>query len=347
MAQASNQVVVYIKAQGAYGTGATITQSDLAFRATECTFTQAGEGLIERPDTANPFGLPAPPVQGSRRWDIAITASVQPFSDYTDVDTNPASPLLKACAALSAVTYDAADAIAFQFPADIQTDLTPCTIEMHEIGGNRYRAIDCVGTVQLVMDAAGRLMGWTFAMQGRWQDVIASTFTSASTTYGNAAADPLPLTFCGATLTSGIRRTNGSTEATISGLSAATFVPACTVNERPDATATGFNCYAPSFLARSGESDTFAFTCDAGPESDAADGLRAWASWIAQARGRTLTMEMNQGSGGHRVDLVMTEAHYRTPSPKTDQAFRQYDLIAANAQAEAPSPAILYMLAGS
>lgn len=347
MAQASNQVVVYIKSQASYGTGATITQVDRAFRATECTFTQAGEGLIERPDTANPFGLPAPPVQGSRRWDIAITASVQPFSDYTDEDTSPASPLLKACAELAPVTYDTEDAIAIRFPADLQTDVTPVTIEMHEIGGNRYRAIDCVGTVQLVMDAAGRLMGWTFAMQGRWQDVVASTFTSAATTYGNAAADPLPLTFCGAALTSGIRRADGSTEATISGLSAATFVPACTVNERPDATATGLNCYAPSFLARSGESDTFAFTCDAGPESDAADGLRAWASWVAQARGRDLTMTMNQGSGGHRVDIVMDEVHYRTPTPKTDQAFRQYDLIGANAQGETPSPAIIYMLAGS
>jgi hypothetical protein len=347
MAQASNQVVVYVKPQVAYGTGATITQADLAFRAITCTFTQVGEGLIERADTANPFGLPAPPVQGARRWDIAITASVQPFSSYTDVDSNPASPLLKACADLSAVTYDTASAIAFQFPANLAAEVTPCTVEMHEIGGNRYRAIDCVGTVQLVMDSTGRLMGWTFALQGRWQDPITSTFTSASTTYGNAAADPLPLTFCGASLTSGLRRSNGVTEATINGLASATLVPACTVTERKDANQLALNCYAPSFVARSGEPDTFAFACDAGPESDAADGLRAWAEWKAQARGRDLTMTMNQGASGHRVDIVMDEVHYRTPAPKTDQAFRQYDLIAMNAQGETPSPVIIYMLAGS
>jgi hypothetical protein len=348
MTQASRNVAVYAKSQSAIGTGATIAQNaDNAIRVRSCEFAQSGEGLQERADSVSPFGLPAPPLVGSRYWTITITADVQPFTDYTAVAASPLAPLIRACSVVEAVTYDGDDAIRLSFPSTINPSVTPCTIERHEIDGDRYRAVDCKGTMRLIGDAAGRLLTWEFTLEGRWQDVAASAFTAAATSYGNAAADPLPLTFCGAALTSAIRRSNGSTEATITGLEKFAVTPNTIVTARPDSTALAFACYADSFLSRGPDGDEITFTCDNGPEDDNADGLRKWATWLAQARGRDLTMTMNQGASGHRVDVVMDEAHYRTPAPNEGKEYRQCDLIVRNAQGETPTPVLIYMLAGS
>jgi len=347
MTQASRIKAVYAKSQSGAGSPATITQGDLAIRVRTCTFTQAGEGLQKRTDTVNPSGLPAPPVMGSRYWDISITADVQPFGDYTDVTSCPLSPLLRACADVAAVTYDGEDAIELSFTQSINADVLPCTIELHEIDGNRYRAVDCKGSVVQVFDAAGRLISWEFTIKGLWTNVAASAFTAASTDYGDSTEDPLPLTFCGGSLTSGIRRSNDSTEATISGLEAFRVEPNIVVTEKPDSTQLSNACYAPAFLSRGVDGDVISFTCDAGPEDDNADGLRAWASWLAQARGRDLTMTLNQGSGGHRIDVVMDEVHYEVPALNESKDFRQYDMTAYNAQGETPAPVLIYMLAGS
>ena len=347
MTQASRIKAVYAKSQSAAGSPATITQSDLAIRVRTCTFTQAGEGLLKRTDTVNPSGLPAPPVMGSKYWEVAITADVQPFTDYTAVTSCPLSPLLRACADVTAVTYAAVDAIAIDFTESINADVLPCTIELHEIDGNRYRAVDCKGSVAQVFDAAGRLISWEFAIKGIWTNVTASAFTAAATDYGAASVDTLPLTFCGASLISGIRRSDDSTEATIAGIESFKVTPNIIVTEKPDATALANSCYAPAFLSRGVDGDTIEFTCDAGPEDDNADGVRAWASWLAQARGRDLTLTLNQGSGGHRIDVVMDEVHYNVPAVNESKDFRQYDLTAYNAQGATPAPVAIYMLAGS
>lgn len=326
------QNLVYVKSQAAVGTGATIAQaSDKAVRVMTCEFTQAGEGLIERDDLTSATGLPASPKQGSKRWDIKITSEYLPFSSYTDIDSSPLSPLLKACGAVTAVTAvpgATADAIKLVFPAlfNPPTAPVPCTIELHEIGGNVYRATDVIGTLLLKADTAGARIMFEFTLQGRWvEDPVASTFTAALADFG---ADPLPVTFCGATIVSGIRRTDGTTEQTITGLRSMGMTPGVAVTERPDATQLACSCFAMSYLTRTGGPDTVGFTCDEGAEGDTANDLSVWANWKASATGRDLSIILNTGSGGTRIQGFLPQVHYRTPVLNTANPFRAYDLTA-------------------
>jgi hypothetical protein len=120
-----------------------------------------------------------------------------------------------------------------------------------------------------------------------------------------------------------------------------------TVEARPDSTLLARSCYGVPFVGRTGKSDTVAFTCDAGPGTDAAAGLRIWPSWIEQARGRAATWSINGGSGKPRIDIVMAEVHYRAPVAKDDKAYRQYDLVGINADSSTHAGVRIYLLAGS
>ena len=135
--------------------------------------------------------------------------------------------------------------------------------------------------------------------------------------------------FMGASLTSGIRRTNGSTEQTFTGLRQFGVTPAMTIAPRQSVLSGAVNGYTMPYLTRSGESDTVGFTVDAHEEGDGTDDLSVWANWVAQAA-RQFRLTVNEGSGLQKLVLQMNDAQYNEPPvDSTAMPYREYDLIAA------------------
>jgi hypothetical protein len=332
--QSTLQTLVYVKAQSAVGTGATITQSDLALRVRAIDF-QVVEGVIPRDGTMSATGLPAIAVQGGKHWAITMQTELFRFSDFEDEATSPLSALLAGSGALTDTTYDAggggAPAINLRISAAMNppTAPVPFTIEMHEIGGNRYRATDCFCVPTGAAEGQKEiLLDWQ--IQGLWETPVASTFTAAAADYGATQALQTPMIFTGASLVSGIRRSNGSTEQTFTGLRAFGFVPAMQLVPRPSTLAGAVAGFAAPYLTRSGASDTVAFTVDAHPEGDGTDDLSVWANWIEQAEGRSLRLIINEGSGGMKMVIAMAEVQYNdAPVRSAAMAYREYDMVAA------------------
>ena len=333
--QSSLQSLVYVKSQAALGTGATITQSDLALRVRSCEFA-AVEGTITRDGTQSATGLPAIAVMGGRHWSITMQVELMRFADYTDEDSSPISALLKATGALVATTYNpgtgSADAIQLRFSAawNPPTAPVPVTIEKHEIGGNRYRATDCFAVITGMAAEGQKEILVDLQLTGLWSTPVASTFTAGLADYGASQALQTPTIFSGASLVSGIRRSNGVTEQTFTGLQSFGVTPAMQLVPRPSVLSNAVAGFAPAFLTRSGASDTVGFTVDLHPEGDTTDDLSVWANWIAQAAGRDLKLISNEGTGGMKVVVAMVEVQYNDPPvSSTALAFRQYDLVAA------------------
>jgi len=333
--QSSLQSLVYVKSQAALGTGATITQSDLALRVRSCEFASV-EGTITRDGTQSATGLPAIAVMRGRHWGITMQVELMRFADYTDEDSNPISALLKATGALVATTYDpgtgSADAIQLRFSAawNPPTAPVPLTIEKHEIGGNRYRATDCFAVITGMAAEGQKEILVDLQLTGLWSTPVASTFTAGLADYGASQALQTPTIFSGASLVSGIRRSNGVTEQTFTGLQSFGVTPAMQLVPRPSVLSNAVAGFAPAFLTRSGASDTVGFTVDLHPEGDTTDDLSVWANWIAQAAGRDLKLISNEGTGGMKVVVTMVEVQYNdAPVSSTALAFRQYDLVAA------------------
>lgn len=333
--QSSLQSLVYVKSQAALGTGATITQSDLALRVRSCEFA-AVEGTITRDGTQSATGLPAIAVMGGRHWGITMQVELMRFADYTDEDSSPISALLKATGALVATTYNpgtgSADAIQLRFSAawNPPTAPVPVTIEKHEIGGNRYRATDCFAVITGMAAEGQKEILVDLQLTGLWSTPVASTFTAGLADYGASQALQTPTIFSGASLVSGIRRSNGVTEQTFTGLQSFGVTPAMQLVPRPSVLSNAVAGFAPAFLTRSGASDTVGFTVDLHPEGDTTDDLSVWANWIAQAAGRDLKLISNEGTGGMKVVVAMVEVQYNDPPvSSTALAFRQYDLVAA------------------
>lgn len=333
--QSSLQSLVYVKSQAALGTGATITQSDLALRVRSCEFA-AVEGTITRDGTQSATGLPAIAVMGGRHWGITMQVELMRFADYTDEDSSPISALLKATGALVATTYNpgtgTADAIQLRFSAawNPPTAPVPLTIEKHEIGGNRYRATDCFAVITGMAAEGQKEILVDLQLTGLWSTPVASTFTAGLADYGASQALQTPTIFSGASLVSGIRRSNGVTEQTFTGLQSFGVTPAMQLVPRPSVLSNAVAGFAPAFLTRSGASDTVGFTVDLHPEGDTTDDLSVWANWIAQAAGRDLKLISNEGTGGMKVVVAMVEVQYNdAPVSSTALAFRQYDLVAA------------------
>ena len=258
------------------------------------------------------------------------------FADYTDEDSSPISALLKATGALVATTYNpgtgSADAIQLRFSAawNPPTAPVPVTIEKHEIGGNRYRATDCFAVITGMAAEGQKEILVDLQLTGLWSTPVASTFTAGLADYGASQALQTPTIFSGASLVSGIRRSNGVTEQTFTGLQSFGVTPAMQLVPRPSVLSNAVAGFAPAFLTRSGASDTVGFTVDLHPEGDTTDDLSVWANWIAQAAGRDLKLISNEGTGGMKVVVAMVEVQYNDPPvSSTALAFRQYDLVAA------------------
>jgi hypothetical protein len=332
--QSSLQSLVYVKSQASVGTGATITQSDEALRVRSCDFSVV-DGTILRDGSQSATGLPAIAVMGGRHWSITMQVELMRFADYTDVDSNPISALLKATGALSAVSYDpgtgSADAINLRFSAAYNppTAPVPVTVEKHEIGGNRYRATDCFAVITGIAADGQKEILVDLQLVGLWSTPVASTFTAGAADYGASQALQTPTIFTGASLVSGIQNNIG-TEQTFTGLQNFGVTPAMQLVARPSVLASAVAGFAPAFLTRTGSSDTVAFSVDLHPEGNTAPDLSVWANWIAQAEGRDLLLISNEGTGGMKLVVAMTEVQYNDPPvSSTAMAFRQYDLVAA------------------
>ena len=322
----SIQEVVYIKTQAAVGTGETIDQTtDPALRVISCTFTRAGDGKIRRANVKSATGIESAPVMGGLRWDIALEVECFPFSSYTNVASSPLSPLLRACGQLSLLTTP--NRVKYRVKAGnvLGTDLLPLTIERHEIGGNRYRATDVVGTLTGVTMEANKPITLSFTLQGLWSTPVESTFTMALTNYVTAQ---VPMVFQGATIVSGLRESDGTTPQQPIDLRLAALTFNTSVTERPNTLSGNVEGYSPSFVTRAGGADQVAFSCTAGPEGDAAGDTSVWANWLGNASGRSFSLEANEGSGGAKLTVEMAEVYYDTPTPSTAMPYREYDLVA-------------------
>jgi hypothetical protein len=332
--QSSLQSLVYVKSQAAVGTGATITQADQALRVRSCEFASV-EGAILRDGSQSATGLPAIAVMGGRHWSITMQVELMRFADYTDEDSSPISALLKATGALTYTTIDpgtgVADAINLRFSAAYNppTSPVPLTIEKHEIGGNRYRATDCFAVITGIAADGQKEILVDLQLVGLWSTPVASTFTAGAADYGVTQALQTPTIFTGATLVAGILNNIGA-EQTFTGLQNFGVTPAMQLVARPSVLASAVAGFAPAFLTRTGSSDTVAFSVDLHPEGNTTDDLSVWANWIAQAEGRDLLLISNEGTGGMKLVVAMTEVQYNDPPvSSTAMAFRQYDLVAA------------------
>jgi hypothetical protein len=350
------QNLFYVKSQAALGTGATITQSDLALRVRNCTMEPAGELALRRAGTWSATGLPSRAVQGGRYWLITVEAELMRFASYTDVDSSPLSPLLKACGALTATTYNpgggSANAIRLKWSAAYNppTAPVPVTIEWHRIGMNRKRATDCIGRVTNIAATGQTEILVTFEFFGLWETPVASTFTAASATYGASNLLQTPMLFAGTSVVSGLRETDGTTEQTFTGLSTFALVPGMVIAARQSVLDSATDGYSAAYLTRDGESDTVAFTVDAHVEGNANDDLSVWANWVEQAE-RAFSMVINEGSGLQKVVIVTAVAQYNEPPiDNTGQPFVQYDLVveAKDPVTGATSAGVdLYFMAGT
>ena len=332
--QSSLQSLVYVKSQASVGTGATITQADLALRVRSCDFSVV-DGTILRDGSQSATGLPALAVMGGRHWGITMQVELMRFADYTDVDSSPISALLKATGALTYTTMDPgtglADAINLRFSAAYNppTAPVPLTIEKHEIGGNRYRATDCFAVITGIAADGQKEILVDLQLVGLWSTPVASTFTAALADYGVTQALQTPTIFTGAVLVAGIQNNIGA-EQTFTGLQNFGVTPAMQLVARPSVLSNAVAGFAPAFLTRTGSSDTVAFSVDLHPEGNTAPDLSVWANWIAQAEGRSLALISNEGTGGMKLAVAMAEVQYNdAPVSSTAQAFRQYDLVAA------------------
>lgn len=328
--------LLYGASQVAVGTGITFSQATTpATRVRSCEFKPAGQLALTRDGTYTATGVPVVAVQGARFFEISLEVEVFRFSSYTDIDSSPISWLLKACGTVTATTFDpgsgVVDAIALDFSPIFNppTSPVPCTIEKHEIGGDRYRATDCIGVITAIEGDANAELIIKATLKGAWSTPVASTFTAAAADYGASEALQTPMLFMGAALTSGIRRTNGTTEQTFTGLRNVGIVPAMTVTERLSALAGAINGYATPFLTRSGASDSVAFTVDEQPEGDGVTDLSVWANWVAMAQNRDFRLTINEGTGLQRMFALMSVVQYTDPPVQnTSQPLRQYDLAA-------------------
>ena len=197
-------IVVHVKSQSSAGTPATITPgTDEALRVVgRPTLEVRGEGVIERSDITSAIGPGLKPVTGSRGWRISMQTELYAFSDGTDATSSPLAPLWNA--ALVGTEDDGARGklvYRAERNATIGTtlgkNLVPFTIQIDEIGGNRYTASDCLCTAEIMFDAGGRVM-ITWTIEGLWSDPAASTLGFDTADYGSE--QDAPFVAIGATL---------------------------------------------------------------------------------------------------------------------------------------------------
>lgn len=322
--------ILYVVSQAAVGTGVTVDQAThTPIRAIEVEMSPVGEGLIERVDHVSAYSGALQPVRGGQRWDIRIVTELYPWTDPTDITTSPLAALWAACGTLSTLggpnRIRWAPITAYTPGAIGVGTVTPCTVELHEVGGNRYRAIDCYGTVVMRADAGARWMcEWT--LHGMWSnDPIASTFTQALAAYGTAQSVPVTLR-------------SASFTGSPAGFASAAWTPGMVLTERPAAEPSSSiaRAFAPSFLSRD-QPDVLAYTVDA--DDDTA--LPIWST----ALGTTpASISLAWAPGSQTWTIALPAATWRVPSRQSGKAMRQYDLEAvATVQASTGDTSYLTM----
>lgn len=114
---------------------------------------------IDRSDVYTPSGTGVGSITSGRRTAFTITQEV-----YGDVSHHLV--LLRACPVV--VTQTGADAMVEPSESSCEgVGYAPCTIEVIEVGGNRYRAEDCTGTFTLTAQPGNRMI-FTFNMEGKF-----------------------------------------------------------------------------------------------------------------------------------------------------------------------------------
>lgn len=324
----SRQGLVYATTEGTPGTGETITQGGQdAIRVLSVEFSQVGQGLIRRDDLIGPYPGGLALVKGGLLGQMVITCELTPFDDITAATGHAQSPLLRACGVLSSngsdtATWRPAATLAYA------TGPEPCTVEFHEIGGNRYRLTGAVGTLNVSAET-GQRPQVTYTLTGMWADPAASAFNASSATYAN---DELPYISEDGTLTTGLATGASAVE----GLASWTYTPGVTVTPRPDAASSASDAYAIAFYDR-GSYDELAMTVDADDESTV--------SWWGDALGteaNNVSIMINSG-GTQTCEIDLESAYYDLPQPSTGQPYRQYDIVAlATVQSDGDTSSIVW-----
>ncbi len=299
-------VVVHVKSQSALGTAATITPgTDEALRVFARPVPSIiGEGVIERADGISAVGPGLRPVAGSKQWETTITTELYAFSDPADVTTSPLGPLWNSCGVMTE-----ADPITWKLSRTAARGtaigtLVPFTLQIDEIGGNRYVLYDAHAIPVMMVEAGGRSM-ITWTVRGLYVAPVASTLTAGTETYG---ADPMPFTGIGLTAADGA--------ADFTAIQRVEYRTGLAFVDRPDVTAT--HGFAAPFLDWA-ESPTVAFTADAADET----ALDVWNdAFSGNAYAWTLTLN-------HPTDGTMATSipvgYLRVPTPSGD-TFSTYDL---------------------
>ena len=303
-------IVVHVKSQSAVGTAATITPgTDEALRVVGMpTLSVRGEGVIERSDITSAVGPGLQPIKGSRGWEIQIVTELYRFSDIGDDTSSPLAPLWAACGivtenANSSTNLTWEPTRNYTIGATVGTNIVPFTIQIDQIGGNRYVASDCQCTPEISFDAGGRVM-ITWTIHGLWDQPVASTLGVTTADYG---ADPLPFVAVGATL--------GTDLADYTAISTFSLATGLALVERTSVSAT--DGFVPSFLDFA-EPPVIGFTGDSDDES-------ALPIWTEAFAGTASDLDITlTDSGGETFKIQLPVAYPRVPGIGGD-AFATYD----------------------
>jgi hypothetical protein len=305
----SRQTVVTVKSQSSAGSAASITiGTDNSLRVLGTpTWEPIGEQLIERGDMSSSAGGVVGPVVGSQGWRVQFQTEDYGFTDLTDETTSPLAPLWEASGKVETLTTPDRVRWTPKCGQVFGTDLTYVTIQMDEIGGNKYVLYDGVASVTSEAEAGGRLVhSWT--VEGKWATPVASTVSAGDETYGT---EPTP-----SVLKTSVSFTSGIS-GTVTGLSSFTADYGTEIVTRPVATATG--AMDPSFLARSSTGPVLGVTIDADDDTS----LAVWAEAVGTT---TESRSLAYADGeSNTVTLAWLDSFVRLPQRGGD-TFRTYDL---------------------
>jgi hypothetical protein len=303
----AKSIVVYVKAQSALGTAATITPaSDTALRVYQRPVPAiVGEGLIERGDVVSPVGPGLRPVAGSKAWEITLMTELLSPSAQNDVATSPLQPLWNSCGVMTdnPIVWQPSRVAA---RGTTLATLVPFTLEVHEIGGNVYKLYDCHAIPTVTVESGQRgMISW--AVRGRYIAPATSTLALADVDYGT---DPLPIV--------GINVSVDNDASNLVAISRIELVTGLAFVDRPDVTDLHGN--AAVFLDWA-EAPSVSMSADSQSES-------AQAIWAAVFGATEQALTFSLASAGRcETILSIPVGYYRVPGIAGD-TFGTYDLVA-------------------
>lgn len=120
--------------------------------------------LVERADVYSPSGAGMPALTAGRNWQFQITQEFYKTDVAGVVGTWDHGALFRA-APMTITPSSITDTVTIAPATGVcrGVDVQPCTVELYEQGGNRYRAVNCVVTaVEISADPQQRLLiTWT------------------------------------------------------------------------------------------------------------------------------------------------------------------------------------------